>query len=917
MGTIDKIKEIDLLQYAQKLYWEYKTKNWNHFFHSWLEDKTASLVVFRDYQKNWYFDYSKKQGGTIIDMCMQFYNLDKAQAIKKLKEDYNIQDEGTFEKKETVKRSDVFERLKKWDFMNSWNNTFFSQFLQTRWFTFQFIQDNQEIIEEIAKEFWVVESCFDSKEGEKYIFKNMIVFPCYHYNEETFEMDLVWAKLRRVDWEKIWNVKSLTLTGTNTGLIYSKKIFDFDQVIIVEWETDYIVLRALWFENVVWNLWGVASNMQEIRKITKKTNSFISFYDNDKAGKEANKQLWIILWRPIKEVQYKKIEWKDKYDVNDLFAMGYTKKDFQDLIDNAKIKTSDEILEEEDQNVIEKNNWYFFQETIKDKVYEIRGTNFLIEIQDIVLYTDTENGDINKTLRLKLSNWIKEVSGEFNSRNTTDMKSFNSKVRSLETSFSCYDMKQIHLESLMRHIHKEINIKNTVVVKHKWYIWEYNCWVFKNGVFHNWKFHEYNENNVVDIWEVKVKVLSSETNLPHFQEDVYYDETVKNDIIKDFRYMFCWHGGDLVLWFMMSSIFVNNLKRELKPFPILFVNWKKGSWKTTAVDFALRTLWLEISAENFETSTDFVDQLDISEISSLPLWRDEYKNVQKVKRKDWYIKSVFDRNGLSKGTVKWNSLSKNTYPINATLLLSWEESPSDDAVFSRCCLIDVNQNRKGWVDQYEEIKKRADYYGSIFREILEKNNFLELAEKYRKMLEATKIILIKELKLEKRILNVYLPIIAWFFFYNSILLKKNFLLSEESKDWFQKINEIIQAKINEEKENDIINDFFGVLNTLYNQNKIYTSDWFVKPIWETGCQIAFNELYAIYNREQELQKGRTTKKSDLKKYMETEFWACNSTMTLHDEKTCRSLKFSTEKMPDELRILYENIKNEIKVDFSA
>jgi DNA primase len=31
--------------------------------------------------------------------------------------------------------------------------------------------------------------------------------------------------------------------------------------------------------------------MQEIRKITKKTNSFISFYDNDKAGKEANKQL--------------------------------------------------------------------------------------------------------------------------------------------------------------------------------------------------------------------------------------------------------------------------------------------------------------------------------------------------------------------------------------------------------------------------------------------------------------------------------------------------------------------------------------------------------------------------------------------------------------------------------------------------
>lgn len=911
MGKIDEtIKtQIDLLEYAQKLYWNYKLNSWKYFFHSWLEDKTASLVVFKNYLKDWYYDFSKKAGGSVIDMCKNYYWIETKEAIKKLVEEYWIQDTWTFEKRETVKRSEIFEKLQSWQFFHSDLNIQFSQFLQKRWFSFQFIQDNLETLWELAKEFWTVENAVIDKQWEKYTWGDLIVFPCYHYDEETFTKTIVWAKLRRVDNEKISWVKSLTLQGTKTGLIYSKKIFESDQVIIVEWECDYIVLRALGFENVIWNLWGVASNMQEIRKITKHTNSFVSFYDNDKAWKTANKELEKILWRPIREIQYKKIEWKDKYDVNDLFIMWYNKKDFDSLIENSKLRT-EEVIEEEDEEIVKvKSNWYYFIEKVKDNMYEVRGTNFLIEIEDIVLYSD-DNGDQSKSLRLKLTNWIKTVSWEFFSRQTTDMKSFNSKVRSLETSFSCYDMRQMHLEALMRYIHKNVNIKNTVVVKHKGYIPEYNCWIFKNGVFHGWAFHEYNESNVVDIWEVKIKVLSWETNLPYYQEDSYYDENVKNDIIKDFRYMFCWYWGDLVLWFLVASLFVNNLKKELKPFPILFVNWKKGSWKTTAVDFALRTLWLEVSAENFETSTDFVDQLDISEISSLPLWRDEYKNVQKVKRKDWYIKSVFDRNWLSKGTVKGNSLTKNTYPINATLLLSWEESPSDDAVFSRCALIDVNQNRTWWVEMFEEIKRRSDFYGSIMREILEKNNFLELCEKYRKYYEATKTILIQKMKLEKRILNVYLPIITWFLFYNSVLLKKNFLKSEESEIWFKEIAKLIDMKMKEEKDQDIINDFFWVLNILYNQNKIYVSDWFVK-VWDNTAQIAFSELYQIYNQEQIRQNGRIIKKLDLKKYMISEFGASESTMKLPQNRTCKSLRFNLEKLPDELSVLVENIKNDI------
>lgn len=898
MSLFDKIKDINLVEYATKLYGEPKKQNSNFWFKSWNE-KTPSLVVYSDYKKNWYFDYSKNWWWTIIDMCMNYYNITLSESIKKLKEEYNIEDNWVLIKPKTTKRDEIlpnFESLR-----NTWNNNFFNQFLQNRWFDFKFIQDNQEIIDEVAKEFWVAEWVRISKEWDKSIFKNCVLFPCYHYDE--WEVKTVWVKIRRLDNEKIWAVKSLALKGWKTGLIYTKEVFESEQIILCEWETDYLVLKALWFRNVIWNLGWVASNVEEIKKITKKANILISFYDNDLAWKKANQDLQIKLNRSVRQINYPQIEWWDK-DINDLFKMWYRKKDFQDLIDNA-CAIEEEI--EEDENIIEKKDWYYIQSITKDwSLIEVKVTNFLIKIEDIVLYKN-EWWDDEKKLILKIYNNKKETRWEFSARNTTDVKSFNSKVRSLETSFSCYDMKWVALESLMRYIHKNIDIKNTIVVKHQGYIPEFNIWTFENWIFANWVFINYNENKVVDIWDVKIKFSWQWHYSPVWQDDFYFDTNIKKEIIWDFRYMFNWAWWDLVLWYLISSLFVNNLLKDLKPFPVLFVVWKKWSWKTTAVDYALRTLGLEVSAENFETSTDFVDQLDISEVSSLPLWRDEYKNSQKVKRKDWYIKSVFDRNGLSKWTLIWNTLWKNTYPVNASLLLSWEETPNDDAVFSRCCLVNVKQNREWWAEKFEEIKKRIDFYWSVMREILEKNDFLDLVEKYKKIFDETKMYLIKEAWLEKRILNVYLPIISWFIFYEKYILNKK-VTADEKEIWLTDIITIIWEKIDSENEQDIINEFFEVLSFLYAEwHHINYSSEFIKTSWN-NIQVAFSYLYPYFNEHQRRQGKREIPAKDLKKYLESEFWAKNSTMNI-DWRTARSLSLSKLNIPKNLELLIENIEN--------
>ena len=48
---------------------------------------------------------------------------------------------------------------------------------------------------------------------------------------------------------------------------------------------------------------------------------------------------------------------------------------------------------------------------------------------------------------------------------------------------------------------------------------------------------------------------------------------------------------------------------------------------------------------------NFVDQFNLSEVSSLPVWSDEYKNGKKTREKNGFYKTVFDRNGSNKGAL--------------------------------------------------------------------------------------------------------------------------------------------------------------------------------------------------------------------------------------------------------------------------
>ena len=372
MDAINKLKsEVSLLEHIQKTLWQsWKNETQWVRFKSSKDDKTPSLLVYKD-QTKWYNDYSWiLWGWTIIDFQMKFYNQEMKDAIKTLCDTYNIQDDNKKEFKKSPKRFILAESFE--EYRQSWNTAWFTRFLWTRWIDFDFIQQNKDTINELAKEFWICENVWIKEK----IYKDVIIFPCLKTwnivgcklrTTDKTPFDFKWKGLKSVS---VWKPKDYKWKFPfSTGLIY--KELSEKYVLIVEWETDYIILKLLWFKSVIWNLWWVSTNADEIQSLIKTTKQIVCLYDNDWPWILATNILQEKVWRPIRKVLYPKIEGKDKYDINDLFNMWYKKADFNKLIKESVLL--DEAKKSEDQPLYKKR---FFYDNTKLEYFDIKDFSF-------------------------------------------------------------------------------------------------------------------------------------------------------------------------------------------------------------------------------------------------------------------------------------------------------------------------------------------------------------------------------------------------------------------------------------------------------------------------------------------------------------------------------------------------------------
>lgn len=913
MDALEQIKSIDLVAHVESVVWQGK-KNWNIF---WFRDPTArdtdpSLAVYEDWSRGWYtFSwgwYSESKGWSIIDFAIAFEGCASVgEAIKHLASVYNIE-LWEWLKKDFIKQpkeTEFYTDFEKYKLPKS--NWAFRTWLSWRGVTYDDTEKYWKNLVSMVKDLGFFEKRFIWKD----LYKDIIIFPMYGDIQKT----VVGAKLRRCDGDRFplknkSPLKSKTAFGWKSWVLFDE--INKDQMILCEGEADWVILKMLGFKWVIWNLGWVAFWGKLFKSLLKETKTIISFYDNDKAWQKANVTLTKSINRPIKVVQYPNIEWVEKYDVNDLFKMGYKETEFQKFIDEAVLinteKEAETIKEFErkvkKEPVEEKEDGYYFRSVVWESTKVSQITNFKIKVEDVIVYT--EKMEEKRALGLKLTDGVHEVYGEFQSHEFTDAKRFAAKVGWLKPCFSCFAMWNDQLQALIRYIDSS-KVKETVKLEKRWYMQKLNIHVFENWVLKDKKFIPFDiisDKKIADLWKYKIQLDKTIAMSPTFQSDMLYKPEVKYKMVDHFRYMFTGHQGDLVIGYLMAALFVPILKKELTPFPILFITWKKGYWKTTWLIKALNLYGMDTNPDSFETSTPLVDQKDVYELCGFATWKDEYKNNKKCKYKDGYLKSIYDRSWVRKWT---QSLEVRSFPVNTSLILSGEQFPTDDAVFSRILPININWNRT-WKDLFPEIERKSDLYGSILREMLEKYEITELAEEYRKILEEIKELNSNCFAVTKRLLNVFSPIMAGYVFFNRFILE-NGGMGEDSDtlaEWMEEIIPLIEDKKRRENEEEVINSFFEhIINMMQNPHS---------SIWPGGKEIAIvdcNKVFVKYSYLYDLCRGwskyDTTTKNSLKDNIKTEY-----NVETRDVKYAwaRGIKFNKNNIPPALADILEYMKEQ-------
>lgn len=157
-----------------------------------------------------------------------------------------------------------------------------------------------------------------------------------------------------------------------------------------------------------------------------------------------------------------------------------------------------------------------------------------------------------------------------------------------------------------------------------------------------------------------------------------------------------------LLGWIISSFFLQkvNKLRKVKNFPFYVLTSGTEVGKTAFLSNCVNLWGCAYVGENFaQAVTPYVEMVEFSRVSNLPIWRDEYKNENYALKKEGILRSVYTRSANSKGTND----KRKTEPLEtrATLLLSGEDITEDPALSRRMIKMRLNRNDKVTKEEHE------------------------------------------------------------------------------------------------------------------------------------------------------------------------------------------------------------------------
>lgn len=418
---INRLKEIPLKDLALNLGIHIKGSTWNYECFN-LEHKNQTIrpsLSITDWEWFYCHKWCWIKWFTAIDLYSQFKNVDFKETCENLSRMYGIQ-AMEWEVSEFKKPSPKYDDLLKYENYKKYAKDFFNQ--ESLFAKRAKIElENRGISLDSAIRMWVciIENLFFS-ELESYNSRNdykkvktnydVIWFPMLDENQKY-----IWIKIRlfKKDFDSLpeWsNVpKSKAIRWSKNWLLYdSKAISESKEVILCEWEIDWLSLMSLWYDNIITCMWWVQSSMSMIKALSK-DKILYCLYDNDNAWHEATSKLADVSNRRIRRVLLPPSDWKKTTDINDKILEWWKKEDFDKALANFVylwFDRPDTLLEEEIHND-ENNNedWSDSDNKWKSSTKTDKILKFVLNSNCIKLFHD----ELNDPYVQINNNWVYSI----------------------------------------------------------------------------------------------------------------------------------------------------------------------------------------------------------------------------------------------------------------------------------------------------------------------------------------------------------------------------------------------------------------------------------------------------------------------------------------------------------------------------
>lgn len=297
------------------------------------------------------------------------------------------------------------------------------------------------------------------------------------------------------------------------------------------------------------------------------------------------------------------------------------------------------------------------------------------------------------------------------------------------------------------------------------------------------------------------------------------------------------------LGWAVAVLFMEDVFKAYGCFPFLFITGRRRSGKSTVAEWVMNWFGLENAGKQAGDTTSVAMQRYMSFYSSLPFFVDEYRNDARVTMKNGLFRNAYNRQSAGKGMKA--DFGIREAKIRGSLILAGEETPDDNALLTRCIVVQVSEIRRH-INNFDWFNKSKSRLSGFTYDILSRRK--ELRDVFMSRLKSDKDEIAEHVKDDRLAINKAVVSAGYFTLFGK---------DEEFAKQFAV--DLTEVKVEQEKENAVSMFFTDVQALAFDPKMSLKEYWSVS---DGQIFLYFHGLYNVWARDYQSRKREAPFKAE-------------------------------------------------------